>query len=137
MESYYKVLKELQADLPAEPPKAKPVWYAYKNGQLQGSSTISREDAEKRFETRVVEKSVSNQTQIDWYWKERREIEDAAFDVWYSELKAQYNYLPARVFELCYAEAYDRGHSSGYDEVANCMSDAAEFAIKILGSVKP
>lgn len=39
-------------------------------------------------------------------------------------------------FNVCYSYAYDRGHSAGYGEVENCLNDVAEFAERIIMSIK-
>jgi len=43
------------------------------------------------------------------------------------ELRAEYSDIPDMAYAILINEAYDRGHSAGYDEVAGYMSDQAEL----------
>lgn len=49
-----------------------------------------------------------------------------AFDLWYADLRDEY-ILSDDMFKLIYSEAYERGHSAGYDEVANYFPDLVDF----------
>jgi flagellar biosynthesis/type III secretory pathway protein FliH len=55
-----------------------------------------------------------------------------ALSMWEESLQKEYSTLTLEVFNLCYNRAYERGHASGYDEIASCMSDVVEFAEKLL-----
>lgn len=114
-----------------ERPEPKNVWHAYKNKTYVGASYVSRADAEQHFNTKVVERVVENQDEIDAYKCYRQELEQQAFNIWYAALREEHGELSDKLFDICYAQAYDRGHSSGYDEVANCMYDVVEFAHKV------
>lgn len=112
------------------------MWFAYKNGEVVYRSLLSQEDAEKRGNTKVVEKVCVNKADIDAWDEVRQQTECRAETKWYEDLREEYSFLNSTVFSLCYAEAYDRGHSSGYDEVANYMIDIVYFAEKILAASK-
>lgn len=112
------------------------VWIAYKNGEVVYRSLLSREDAEKRGNTKVVEKVCVNKADIDAWDEVQKQTTYRAETKWYEDLLEEYSFLNLTVFNLCYAEAYDRGHSSGHDEIANCMDNMADFAEKILAASK-
>lgn len=69
------------------------------------------------------------------FWKAQTAIEQQAIDLWYNDLKAEYG-VSDKLFDLCYNMAYDRGHSSGYDEVAMHMHEIVDFAEKVLALQK-
>lgn len=64
------------------------------------------------------------------------ENENKIFVLWYTDLRKEYSYLNDRTFDIVYEKAYERGHSAGYDEVANYMINTAEFAEKIMEANK-
>ena len=112
------------------------VWFAYKNGEVVYRSLLSWEDAEKRGNTKVVEKVCVNKADIDAWDEVQEQAVCRAETKWYEDMREEYSFLNSTVFNLCYAEAYGRGHSSGYDEVANYMIDIVCFAEKILAASK-
>ena len=112
------------------------VWFAYKNGEVVYRSLLSQEDAEKRGNTKVVEKVCVNKADIDAWDEVQEQTIYRAETKWYEDLREEYSFLNSTVFSLCYAEAYNRGHSSGYDDVANYMIDIVYFAEKILAASK-
>lgn len=57
-------------------------------------------------------------------------------DLWKAELRAEYMDLNDETFEVVYAAAYERGHSTGMDEVAELMEDVHEFAMKLIRASK-
>ena len=107
------------------------VWIANKNGEVVYRSLLSWEDAEARGNTKVVERVCANEADIDAWDEVQEQALIRATDSWYSDLREEYSFLKYDVFELCYVEAFARGHSSGYDEVANYMIDIVCFAEKI------
>ena len=112
------------------------VWSAYKNGEVVYRSLLSREDAEKCGNTKVIEKACVNKADID-AWDEVQEQAVCRAEInWYEDMREEYSFLNSTVFNLCFSEAHDRGHSSGYDEVANYMIDIVCFAEKILAASK-
>lgn len=112
------------------------VWVAYKNGEVVYRSLLSREDAEKRGNTKVVERVCVNKADIDVWDEAQTQALGRAETKWYEDLREEYSELNSTIFNLCYNEAQDRGHSSGYDEVANYMIDIVDFAEKILAASK-
>jgi hypothetical protein len=106
-------------------------YFAYKNGEVKEFNTIK----EAQLFSKNVEKSVNTENELkrDTWYKIRSEQISHVDAVWFKELKEEYkNSLSDEVFKLCYAEAYEKGHSSGYDEVACCMSDYVDFALNVL-----
>ena len=112
------------------------VWIAYKNGEVVYRSLLSWEDAEKRGNTEVVEKVCVNKADVDAWDEVQNQATCRAETKWYEDLREEYSFLNSTVFNLCFSEAHDRGHSSGYGEVANYMIDIVRFAEKILAASK-
>ena len=112
------------------------MWIAYKNGEVVYRSLLSWEDAEARGNTEVVEKVCVNKADIDAWDEVQEQTVCRAETKWYEDLREEYSFLNSPVFNLCYTEAHDRGHSSGHDEIANCMIDIVYFAEKILAASK-
>ena len=114
-------------DLP-EIPAQYPIYYSYKKDEVREFN--NRADA-LNFSNKIslVWKSSPDRDQII---KDRIAAENKAFDIWYSKLREYWNNLSNDMFELCYSESYDRGHSSGYNEVAYYMHDVVRFAENIM-----
>lgn len=74
----------------------------------------------------------TNKAEVDRFWKERQAKEVEAFALWKDELRDCYAHLSPEVFEICYDEAYERGHACGYDEIGSCMVGVVEFAERLL-----
>ena len=55
---------------------------------------------------------------------------------WYDDLQAEYSDLTPTLFSIVYNKAYEDGHHAGYDEVANRMIDASQFAEDIIKAWK-
>ena len=111
------------------PIESKVTFFAYKAGVSKEFST--REEATKY--SKNVESVSTNKKEIKEWWDSRRKLEQAADCVWEEALKADYIDVGCSedLFDAYYAEAYDRGHSSGHDEVAYYMSNIYEFALKV------
>lgn len=58
--------------------------------------------------------------------------EKKAADAFFAELRLDYPEINDRTFEIVYGYAYEDGHSSGMDNVAECMPDLFEMAKKII-----
>ena len=128
--SYY--MQEAGVPERSSKPESKYVWHAYKNGSLVYTSEVSREDAEAQGKTKIVEKVLQNEEEINAWKQLYEETSNKASDLWYADLREEYSYLNDAVFNLCYDYAYERGHSAGHDEVAYYMVDAVSFAEKII-----
>lgn len=113
-------------------PESKYVWHAYKNGSLVYTSEVSREDAEEQGKTKIVEKVLQNEEEINAWKLLYKEASNKAFDLWYADLREEYSGLNSEVFALCYDQAWDRGHSAGHDDVVSYMQDIVIFAEKII-----
>ena len=95
---------------------------AFENGK------ILRKNAEK---VEKVETHESKKIREEY----RKEISDkvaTATELWEVALREEYGYMQNDLFSLCYAEAYERGHSCGMDEVASYMSSVVYFANRVL-----
>jgi hypothetical protein len=51
---------------------------------------------------------------------------------WYAKVRAEHPEVNDKVFAIIQDEAYDRGHSAGYDEVESYIDSYAELALKII-----
>lgn len=107
-------------------------YVAYKNG----SANHFDDKKEALACSTLVERLVTNEDDVRKNREELRRLNRAAFDIWYESLREEYSYFSDAVFNLVYDMANERGHSSGYDEVANCMIDVAVFAEKIIAATK-
>lgn len=116
-------------------PQKQYVWVAYKNGNVAGQAT-SREGAESQYKTKLVEKVQRNVEEYDRLLEEYKARSAEAKRLWEADFRAEWGELSDEVFNLCYDQAWEDGHSAGYDEVANCMYGVAEFAEKIMKAVK-
>lgn len=123
--------QELNIVIPESIPKKEYQFYAYKNGTC---TTFDNEKDAKNFSL-LYEKNVTNKDEIDKYWETLKTLDRKAIEIWHSALREEWSELSTELFDVCYSQAYERGHSSGYDEVANLMYDIVEFAQRIL-SVK-
>lgn len=101
-------------------------WRAYKDGKCQVFETVKAASA---FST-LVEKFVIDEEEYKIQLEEYYAYEKKVNELFLNELKKEHD-LPEKIFNICYAEAYERGHSAGYDEVANYMYDVVEFYEKI------
>lgn len=124
----YKQCQDAVSSFPTCPEKEY-VWFAYHNGECKQFS--SRKEALTFSEN--VERSEINAE----YYKEKLKLyyedQQRVVDYWFSEMRKEFG-IPDNIFDICYSEAYDRGHSSGYDEVYQHMLDIVEFAEKIIAA---
>lgn len=114
------------------PPERLYTYFAYHKGKVVECKT----EQEAKKLSLNVEKVVTNQEEIDIYWKQQSSLESKALDVFHKALRDEYNHLKDDVYNLCYAKAYEDGHSSGYDEVASYLGDYVEFAENIIKASK-
>lgn len=119
-------------DIRSTKPEPDVVWYAYKQGVYLGFSEVSHSHAVEEFDTKVIEKIVVNQEEIDAWTAQWEQTQSLAFKLWYQSLLDDYHDLPMDVLELCYQRAYGQGHSCGYDEVAMYMDEYVEFAENVI-----
>lgn len=132
MKSFNQYLDDVGMDRIAECPLAIYEWYAYRAGECKKFQTL--QDA-KQYSSNT-ERVVVNQKEQYEFWENRRHLERQAFENWYSDLCQEYGDLSTDMFELCYSEAYDRGHAYGYDEVAARLSDVVNFAESLISIYK-
>jgi|694.fasta_scaffold27136_3 hypothetical protein len=124
----YKECENAVSSFPKYPAKEY-VWYAYKNGECQ--TFENRNDALTFSEN--VERSEVNKEIYEEKLKLYYENEQKVVDYWISEMRKEFG-IPSKVFDICYSEAYDRGHAYGHDSVAERMNDIVEFAEKIIAA---
>lgn len=127
---FYKECEEMVGEKPEYPTKEYG-YRAYKNGECKVFNTKTEADDFSK----LVERFVVNEEEYNKKLKEYHAFGTKVRLVWLAKLKEEFD-LPDEIFDICYAEANDRGHSSGYDEVANCMYDVVEFYEKIMKVIK-
>lgn len=112
-----------------EPPTVEYVWYAYKNGVAREAG--SRREAEAISTN--IEKVVTEESQaaFDSYWSELRALECDAVEAWRDALRHAYANIPDRVYDRLMSEAWERGHSAGYDEIANHLDVLVDLALDL------
>ena len=104
-------------------------WYAYKNGvAYEAGSRREAEALSMNFEKVATKES---QAAFDTYWSELRALECEAVEAWRDALRHMYANIPDRVYNRLMSEAWDRGHSAGYDEIANALEDLVVLAVDL------
>ena len=104
-------------------------WYGYKAGTSLGTFD-TKDDAIKAGAT-VTEKSLDEKA----FKAAKRKYQDnqnAIVDAFCKELRDDYPSMSDEMFSAIYSMAYDRGHSSGHDEVALYFDDYYDFAMKVI-----
>lgn len=116
------------------PERVQPIYkyYAYKDGIA--AIFDNRNDAHNH--SKHVEQFQYNKDEYALYTAKYNEVDSAVYTAWEAALRVQYPNITTEVFDKCMSMAYDRGHSSGYDEVESYLNDYINFAIDILGTVK-
>jgi len=108
-------------------------YYAYKKGKSYGPYTDAKEAKLISSNTECV---CVNQNEYDAYMTQFRQVDQEVSKIFHQELREEYSHLNQQTYDLVYNVAYDRGHSAGYDEVANYMIDYADLAEKIIAANK-
>jgi flagellar biosynthesis/type III secretory pathway protein FliH len=106
--------------------------FAYKNGEAKKFDCWN--DA-IQF-SKQTEKVCINQEEFDANCKAFQEVEGRAQTAWMKDLREEYSSLSDKVFNICYSQAYEDGHSAGYDEIRNYMYSTTEFAEAIISATK-
>ena len=122
----YKECENAISSFPAYPEKEY-VWFAYKNGESKQFS--SRKDALTFSEN--VERTELNPEDYKEKLKLYHADQQKVINYWIAEMRKEFG-VPDNIFDICYSEAYDRGHSYGYDEVYSYMIDSVAFAEKVV-----
>lgn len=118
-------------DLP-DIPNQTCIVHAYKNGEVH---TFDNREEARKFSSNYEVVWVSS-PERDAIIELRRKVEAEAYDLWYNKLREDWSDINDALFRVCYDGAYERGHSSGYDEVANYMGDIVEFALRVARAMK-
>ena len=131
MLSYDEARRQVEYDPTAKPPAEITKVFAYKVGKVRVFETL--QDA-LAF-SRNVEEVVANQDEIKAFWDRQRGLEGAAVKVWFDALREEYRDINGSQFNLIYDEAFERGHSDGYDRVAElfCNLHALCVAFAVVG----
>lgn len=134
MRSYEEILVEVDFDGVMTHPaiNRKYSYYVYQQGKCVGTMDTVAEAQEVFGKAVVTERFEINAEAIVALRDKQIAVQAAAIDVWSRELREEYPVLDDLLFNACYDEAYDRGHSAGWDNVADRMHGVVEFACKIL-----
>lgn len=128
MKNYQACCDEVGYDRSWNPPEKQYTYYAYLNGTC---TQFSNESEAKKF-SRLHERKVTNQDEVDSYFEERTRLAKLVFDLWYSGLREEYSDLSDEMFSLIYGQAYEDGHSSGYDSVYAYFVDIYHFTLEVI-----
>ena len=126
MKSYDECCKEVgyARKLPNDAPPIVKEYFGYEGGKVFPCKT--RAEAEK-YKIRDSRNTPESEGAHKTYWAMRCELERSAADLFQKTLRVEYSNLSDKLYELCYSEAYERGHSAGLDEVASHMCDIVDF----------
>lgn len=127
MISYQEACLSVGYDRMVEYPTQIIAYWAYKDGEAKSFDTL----AEARKFSINIQHYVKNKDELDRFKKKQQDLESKAVNYWQKALRDEYSHISDNVFNLCYSKAYEDGHSSGYNEVANYMIDYVEFAENI------
>jgi flagellar biosynthesis/type III secretory pathway protein FliH len=116
-------------------PERKYQYWAYKNGQAMGPYNTREEAKEKSTLVDASYCAVNDKIYFEWADK-RAKLEQKALDAWHKDLRSEHSDLSDAVFAIAYSEAYERGHSSGYDEVASYTHDVCDLFRRVIQEVK-
>lgn len=104
-------------------PPSKHIVYGYRSGELV--YTGDTKTAAYAAGALVVETAKNPE-----YVKHRlskQKLHNTAHDLWLADLYAEEPDLPNPVLALAFTRAWDNGHDSGYDTVAELFSDECEY----------
>ena len=128
MKSYDEICKEVGFNRHEKAPVLSYHWIAYSGGLVIPCK--SQFDASKYTLNEKVVDPESKRLH-DEYFKSRQTFELVATEKFMKYLREEYDYISDELFQVCYSDAYDRGHSSGYDSVATYMNGIVEFALLV------
>jgi hypothetical protein len=134
--NYYEKRKELNAEILAnigDCPEREVVYYGYKDGKA--AAYASRIEAES-YGSKFIESVLENKAEIDDYWKQYHSLVSVLDKQFHDYLREEYSNLNDETYAICYSQAYEDGHSSGYDEVENYMSTYVDMAERIIKANK-
>lgn len=101
-------------------------WRAYKDGECKEFDNKT----EAETHSKLVERYQANKEEYDQQSHQFRLERQKIFDIWFGKLREYFDRFDDDEFDIMYSYAYDRGHSSGYDEVFYYMCDFVEIVDK-------
>jgi hypothetical protein len=121
-----KAAKDLSFNFDESPPEKVYVYYAYRGGVVKEfSNKREASDFSANMERKELPSSIDAS---NLYWNRRKEVSNLAHLNWFKDLELVFDEVPKAVFTICYNAAYDRGHSNGYDAVAEILEDYISMA---------
>lgn len=115
-------------DSHAIPPEQKSKYLAYKSGEVK--EFANRLDV-ATFSS-LYERVVSNQDELDAFWKKQQHLNNQAVKIWYDDLRAEHYDLTDEQFSLVYGAAYEEVHGDGYDVIAEKFVDLYDLCVKFV-----
>lgn len=126
--SYSECCREVGLDRNKRIPELVYRWVGYSGGKLIECKSMMEAQQYALHERLSTEESVQAR---DNFFKDNIEKEKKAINLFVRSLREDYSEISDQLFDVCYDEAYKRGHSAGYDEVAAYMDEVVGFAKKV------
>lgn len=105
------------------PPPSKHVVYGYRAGEL----VFTGNTKEAAYAAGAVVVEAAENPEYAQHQLSKRKLHKAAYDLWLADLYDEESDLPNPVLARVFTRAWDDGHSSGYDIVAELFSDECEY----------
>jgi hypothetical protein len=126
--NYNKARKDID-NLLGKEPKQIVKYFAYGDGKVMGEYDTCH-DAD--LVSDLVDSVVVNKEEIKTWRAKRDGAYDNLITTFLKELRESYPDISDAMYNLIYDNAYDRGHSAGFDEVALYVQDYYAFMCDIL-----
>lgn len=103
-------------------------WVGYSGGQIIECKSMTEASKYTLNDRLSTPESVKRR---DDFLNSNIEKEKIAIEMFTKSLRQEYQYLPQSLYDVCYAEAYRRSHTSGLNEVGETLSEVINFAQKV------
>lgn len=118
------------------PIRVEPEW-VYKAHLPDGSSVVCSSYKEALKHSKIVEEYIANKHLVDLYINEIRKVQIRAFNIWYNELRKDYNDLPDNVWITLYNKAESNiTANNDFDGIAEEVSKLAGFVYDLKEAVE-
>lgn len=127
--TYEQCCLEVGLNLKEPPPELETQWVGYDAGNVVPCRCMN--DAMKFSLYEKVTKPESRKLH-DEYFEIRHMQEEEAKKIFHKSLRDDYPHISDKLFNICYAEAYNQESVHGLDDVAVKLRDVVDFAKMIL-----
>jgi hypothetical protein len=103
----------------SECPPLETKYYAYKEGKAFLCDTKQEAEAISKN----IERTIVNEEESKRWNEQNRKVWQEAKNIFLGALREEFRDIPEGAYNIMYNRAYESGHSSGLDEVANYMYD--------------